>query len=94
MRIWREIEAIVSHATFSGEVLAGVRDMAAVMDWADLAVTAAGSTCYELALLGVPFITLILAENQEKIAKYLQSADIAPNIGGHQNLATDNLGPT
>ena len=54
-----------------------VHDMAALMRQCDLAITAGGSTIYELAAVGVPFICFSYAENQEKITEYLGREGIA-----------------
>jgi spore coat polysaccharide biosynthesis predicted glycosyltransferase SpsG len=51
------------------------------MAWADVAVTAAGSTCWELAFMGVPMVTLVLAENQVRIAASLSAAGAAVSAG-------------
>ena len=53
------------------ELLESVKDMPSLIQWADFAVTAAGSTCWELLALRVPFVTVILAENQERVADQL-----------------------
>ena len=58
------LSAMLARAPFSAETLQGVEDMAPLMSWAHLAVTAGGSTCHELACLGVPFLACPLAENQ------------------------------
>lgn len=52
-----------------------------LMAWADLAVTAAGSTCWELAFMGVPMVTVVLAENQLRIAESLSAAGAAVSAG-------------
>lgn len=46
------------------EVLQLVDDMPSLLLDTDLCVTAGGSTCWELCCLGVPFLTVIVAENQ------------------------------
>lgn len=56
-------------------------DVAAHFERADLAVSGAGSTCYELCHLGVPMILLTLADNQRGIADGLQEADAAVHAG-------------
>ncbi len=46
------------------ECLRDVSDMAAQMCWADLAITAAGQTTFELAAAGCPSVCLKVADNQ------------------------------
>ena len=45
--------------------------MSTLFDRTDLAITAAGSTCYELCHAGVPMIAIPIAPNQEKLAHEL-----------------------
>lgn len=56
------------------EVLVGVRDMARLMAESDLAIGAGGSTTWERCALGLPTITVVLAENQKGVADGLQAA--------------------
>jgi UDP-2,4-diacetamido-2,4,6-trideoxy-beta-L-altropyranose hydrolase len=58
-------------------------NMADLMMWADVAISAAGSTCYEMALLGLPAIVLIAAENQESVARGLHACGSVISLGGH-----------
>lgn len=60
-----------------------VQDMAELMSRCDLAVTAGGSTVYELAAMGVPFICFSYAENQEKMTEYLHREKIAFSAGAY-----------
>jgi len=46
------------------EVIVSVANMPELMAWADVAVAAAGSTCYELALMRLPSVIIKIAENQ------------------------------
>jgi len=58
------------------------------MNWADFAISAAGSTCWELLAMGVPFATVILADNQEGVASYLEQHAGVPCLGwGSENIA-------
>jgi UDP-2,4-diacetamido-2,4,6-trideoxy-beta-L-altropyranose hydrolase len=52
-------------------------NMPELMAWADIAISAGGSTCYELLFMDVPSIVIPIAENQEPIAKELRSKNIA-----------------
>lgn len=58
-----------------------VTDMAELMMAADIVLTAGGSTIYELASLGVPFICFSCAENQEPLTEYIDDHKIAGFAG-------------
>ena len=60
--------------------LAMVDDMSSVMVWADIAISAAGSTCWELCRFGVPAILIDLADNQRRIGCGLHSMGITMHI--------------
>lgn len=73
------------------QLLTEVSDMAELMSWADVAVSAAGSTCWELALMGLPALLIILAENQAGIAHGLEEAGVAVNLGWCSQLSDSAL---
>ena len=58
-----------------------VQDMAALMASCQLAVTAGGTTIYELAVLGVPFVCFSYAENQEGLTQWIGEHQIAGYAG-------------
>ncbi len=62
-------------------LLCHAEDMTEFMAWADLAVTSGGSTCLEMAFMGLPSVVVTLAENQEKAAKALQETGVALSVG-------------
>lgn len=66
-----------------------VQDMAGLMRQCDLAITAGGSTVYELSAVGVPFIGFAYAENQELLVKYLGAKAVAGS-GGNWHLDKDD----
>lgn len=59
------------------EVLTDVADMPGLMAWADLAVSAAGSTCWELAFMGTPAVLIVTADNQARNAAGAAKAGFA-----------------
>ena len=88
----------VANASSGVELLHNVKEMPALMGWADLAVSAAGVTCWELAFLGVPMVLLVLADNQRPSAVNAHEAGMALNLGdaaavpeGEITAAVDDL---
>ena len=58
-----------------------VTDMASLMENCDLAVSAAGTTLYELCALGVPTISYTMADNQITAAEAFAKSGIIPYSG-------------
>ena len=73
------------------ELLTDVTDMPSLMAWADAAVSAGGTTCWELAFMGVPMAVVILADNQKDIAAGLAKAEVASCVGWHDQFAPRQL---
>jgi UDP-2,4-diacetamido-2,4,6-trideoxy-beta-L-altropyranose hydrolase len=73
-------------------VLTDVADMPSLLHWADLAITAGGSTCWELAFMGVPMVLIVVADNQRGIADALAGNGAAVNLGWHAGLQPDQIG--
>lgn len=67
-----------------------VADISNIMAQSDLAISAGGSTCWELAFMGIPSLLIILAENQKLIAETLDNSNIGINLGWHQEI-TPNI---
>lgn len=66
-----------------------VKDMPQLIRWADIAVTAGGSTCWEFLCLGTPFAVVCIADNQAGIAAELDRRGIAPSLGWFRDLSAD-----
>ncbi len=66
----------------SVRVARNVADMAPLIAQADLAVTAGGSTCWEMCLLGLPMLVISIAENQRVLAQGLGAVGAAC-VAGH-----------
>ena len=58
-----------------------VQNMAALMAQCQLAVTAGGTTIYELSVLGIPFVCFSYAENQEKLTEWIGDHKVAGYAG-------------
>ena len=71
-----------------------ISNMAQLMAWADLAISAAGSTCWELCLLGLPAILLDVADNQIPIAIELERRGCALYAGNGNCVSRNELANT
>ncbi|MDL2301550.1 UDP-2,4-diacetamido-2,4,6-trideoxy-beta-L-altropyranose hydrolase [Lachnospiraceae bacterium OttesenSCG-928-D06] len=58
-----------------------VSNMAKLMCDCDIAVTAGGTTIYELSSLGIPFICFSYADNQVPLTKYMKVNNVAGYAG-------------
>lgn len=61
-------------------------DMAELMAWADLAISAAGSTLWEMAFMGLPNLLFVTAANQKASARILQEKGVATILNTHEKL--------
>lgn len=66
-------------------------NMPDLMKWADIAVSAGGSTCWEMAYTGLPNVVVVVAKNQAKIAEELALRGISVNLGRSDTLDSDRL---
>jgi UDP-2,4-diacetamido-2,4,6-trideoxy-beta-L-altropyranose hydrolase len=66
-------------------------NMPELMAWADIAVSAAGSTCLELAFMGLPSLMIALTEEHAEIAAALDREGVGVNLGKHRDLSIERL---
>lgn len=65
--------------------------MMQLMQQADIAIAAAGTTCWELAYMGVPVLALITAENQIQVAESIEEHGIGTNLGRVHELSESDI---
>jgi UDP-2,4-diacetamido-2,4,6-trideoxy-beta-L-altropyranose hydrolase len=85
------LDAAVQRSSASIDLKSNVMDMSALMAWADVAVSAGGSTTWEIAFMGLPSLVLILTENQRPVAEGLDKADVAVNLGWHVKMSSAEI---
>ena len=69
----RAVRAAATESPCRIELLRSTPNMSRQMAWADLAIAAAGSTVWELSCVGTPFFSIVLADNQRRIAAQLDT---------------------
>lgn len=85
--------AILEAAAGRGiELIKNTYDLPGLMRWADMAVSAAGSTSLETCYMGLPSLLLVVIENQRSVADGLDKCGAALNLGLHSVLTPRTIG--
>ncbi|WP_424096609.1 UDP-2,4-diacetamido-2,4,6-trideoxy-beta-L-altropyranose hydrolase [Moorena producens] len=87
---YEQLQAAVHDSGAAITLKYNVTNMPELMAWADIAIAAGGSTCWELAFMGLPSLVMILSENQQLIADKLGKLGISINLGWHYNFDFNN----
>jgi UDP-2,4-diacetamido-2,4,6-trideoxy-beta-L-altropyranose hydrolase len=72
-----DIEDAARRSRHSVRVVQSSTRMAELMVWADFAISAAGTICWEFCALGLPALLIAVATNQQAAAETLQSLGVA-----------------
>ena len=100
---WKDLEAVVvvgGSSPHSGlppvnngkiSIRRDVTNIAELMAWADVAVSSAGSTCWELCLLALPALLVDVAQNQTAVARELDRCGCAIHLGGAHDFTAGQL---
>jgi UDP-2,4-diacetamido-2,4,6-trideoxy-beta-L-altropyranose hydrolase len=88
---YNQLESIVKSPKLDVQLKRDVICMSDLMAWADIAVSAGGTSTWELVFMGLPMITTIIADNQRQVVEELSKAGVAMNLGWYQNLNTSRI---
>ena len=83
---FKQLKEVAARSTVNIQLCTNVQNMPELMCWAHVVISAAGSTCWELCCLGIPFITLVLAENQRGLAAGLDLRGVAACLGENPSI--------
>ncbi len=75
----------------NGRLLRDPANMATLMAEADMAVSAAGVTCWEMCFLGLPAILVDVAENQRPMARALDRLGIGVHLGSGEDATPEAI---
>lgn len=85
------IKSAVKRLKVRVRLMHDVINMAELMAWADVAISAAGSTSWELAFMGLPSLLCVSADNQFPIANKLHAGGVAACLGWHEDLCVEKI---
>lgn len=86
-----EIEELKNNSKHNIEVLVNIENLVPVIKWTDLAVTAAGTTVWELAYLQTPMIVGVIADNQIHVAEEMEKEGFAKSFGWVREINSDKI---
>jgi len=89
--VTEKIEHALKKIDVNVRVAQHVTNIPELMTWADCAVSAAGTTTYELAYMGVPTAMVIVAENQKRVAEGMAKAGYGVNLGWYEDMQEDDI---
>ncbi|MFP3938696.1 MAG: UDP-2,4-diacetamido-2,4,6-trideoxy-beta-L-altropyranose hydrolase [Acidobacteriota bacterium] len=75
------LEGRIRDLPLAGSLVYDPTSMVPLIQRADVALAAAGSTCWELACLGLPAVVVAIADNQEPVAAALARRGVALSAG-------------
>ena len=88
------LQRLAGQANHKIVVRSDVSNIAEWMAWADVAISAAGSTCWELCWLSLPALLVDVADNQTGVARELDRRGCALHLGSSRQVsAVDIAGP-
>lgn len=86
-----ELRRLAKRLEMAVELTSSVREMAELMEWADVAVSATGGTSSELLFMQVPFVGISVAENQRPTARKLREMGLAMSLDLSQGGTSDDI---
>jgi len=75
-------------------VIVNASNMPALMAWADVAVSGAGGTSYELCFMGLPSLLFVVAENQRAVADHLSKRSCVIHAGWAKDFSPEVFAQT
>lgn len=88
------LERLAATLPHSVEFQTDSKRIADEMAWADVAISAAGGTSWELAFMGLPSLLITLSENQRGCAQYLNRHGIAISLGWQHKVQPSETAAT
>jgi len=76
---------------YNVRLLTATNDMSLTMASCNMAITAAGSTCWELEYFGIPYIAIVVAENQVGIGDSVGKIGGGVNLGWYESVTKEAI---
>jgi spore coat polysaccharide biosynthesis predicted glycosyltransferase SpsG len=88
---YQTVSRAAADAPFAISIQRNPTALPELMAWADVAVSAGGGTCWELAFMGVPQMLLTIASNQVPVAAGLERYGLAILLGQQGEVSAQEM---
>jgi UDP-2,4-diacetamido-2,4,6-trideoxy-beta-L-altropyranose hydrolase len=85
------IKEYIDKLNLKFKLIKSPKDMSKIYLESDIAISAGGSSCYELAYFGIPNIIISIADNQLEISKELDNQKIGIYLGTKNEITKEKL---
>ncbi len=87
----QKVRAAAAGLPHQVEILTDISNMAQVMNWAELALSASGTTTLEMCCLGLPAVLVIQVENQRRIGEEMGRRGLALQLGWWEEVSGEMM---
>lgn len=87
----KSINRLAARCSGACRILKDTSNMAELMAWADVAFSAAGSTAWELAYMGLPSVLLVVAQHQLPVAAAMAANTVGVDLGWFSGLQEQEI---
>jgi UDP-2,4-diacetamido-2,4,6-trideoxy-beta-L-altropyranose hydrolase len=88
---YKELKRFSDNSKARVRLLKSPENMADIYLESDIAISAGGSSCYELAYFGIPNIIITVADNQLNIAKELDKKNVSIYLGKKEDFSSNKI---
>jgi UDP-2,4-diacetamido-2,4,6-trideoxy-beta-L-altropyranose hydrolase len=85
------LQEAIKQSHIPTRLIHNARNMPELMAWADLAVSSAGTTVWEMVFMKLPIVLIVIAENQILIAQSLGRIGVGLNLGRYNQVNSDSI---
>ena len=88
---YNDIKKYIEEESLKIKLIRSPENIADLYLGTDIAISAGGSTCYELAYFGIPNIIITIADNQVNIARELDKQKVSIYLGKKEEIKAEQL---
>jgi UDP-2,4-diacetamido-2,4,6-trideoxy-beta-L-altropyranose hydrolase len=88
---YEELESSIKKSKIHIQFKKNVENMSDLMAWADIAVSASGTSSWELAFMGLPTLCVAIADNQCQVVEALSKVGVSVNLGWYESVTSSKM---